>query len=132
ASGGQQGLDDPVRSLAELVQRLATDDRVAPDGPAGNLLRDVDTGPALVHPVVPLAEIVVQFDPVAEPGEARGLEGPREWAGQDARERSAGQGRSELTRCLATGVGERDVRSAGVAAGPRPVGLAVADDHQPG
>ena len=83
---------------------------------------------ALESAVVPFAQVGVDDHSLGEAGQVGRFRGARQGAGEDEPERRAGQPPAEGTRLLATGVGERDVGAAGMAAETRPFGLAVADE----
>src|SRR6185503_2393982 len=102
-----------------------------PDGPARAFRADLRRGPALVGAVVPLEQVVGELDALAEACESRRFEGPPLRAGQDERERLPREDVADPPGRRAPGGCQRQIRSTGVPALPRPRRLAVADDPEP-
>ena len=120
-------VDDAADALGHLFDRLSVRDRARPDGPAGLLLPDGCRRFPLVDPIVPFEEILCDLGPVGAAGEATCLASTTQRTRQREREAMAAQGRSESARLLLAGRRERDVRAAGMAATPTPLGFPVAD-----
>src|SRR5437899_7069611 len=129
AAGLGGPVDDAPGPRRDAVEGLATG-RARPHGPSGTLLADLRRGTPFVLAVVPLLEVVVGLDPVAVAGEAARLDRARERGGQHGRERAAAEDTADRRGLLAPGRAQRHVAAAGVLAGRRPLGLAVADEPQ--
>src|SRR2546429_2684259 len=129
AAGLGGPVDDAPGRRRDAVEELAAG-RARPHGPSGTLLADLRRGTSFVLAVIPLLEVVVGLDPVAVAGEAARLDRARERGGQHGRERAAGEDTADRRGLLAPGRAQRHVAAAGVLAGRRPLGLAVADEPQ--
>ena len=92
-------------------------------------LADLRGGQALVAAVVPLDQPGLDLGTV-EAGELRGAPGAHERRGQDRGERAALEQRCGGAGEVLAALGQRDVGEPGVLAGLRPLGLAVAQQHQ--
>jgi hypothetical protein len=125
---GEDLLDHAVAARRHLVGRLAVGHAVAPQVPVGALLADRRRRDALVVAVVPLEQVLADLGRVAEAGQpgrlARAVERAREHLGERVGAERAG----ELAGAVAPGLGQRHVGAPGVAPGPRPLGLRVADE----
>ena len=120
--------DHAIGAFADVLDRLTADDLVLPDVPAGVFGADFLRGFALVDAVVPLAQALVDDGLIAIPGDRAGLASALHGAAQHAGEWGAGEVVTQFLGALAAVVGQRDVGAAGVRAGERPRGLAVADE----
>ena len=129
AVGGTQLAEHAVDPSADLLDRLPVGHAVVPERPAGPLLTDLRRRPALVGAVVPLHQLVARLRPVREAGKPASLERASERARQDEREVAALERGADSLGLLAAVLGQRHVRSPRVPAGPRPLRLAVTDEH---
>ena len=127
-AGAADSADDPVGSLAHLLERLPVRPRPPPDRPVREVAADLVRGPTLQRAIVPLHQIVVGYGDVTEAGDPGGLCGTRQRAGQDQAEAMTSQAAAEVARLLAPVLGQGDVRPTRVAPESCPFGLAVADE----
>ena len=98
---------------------------------SGRSLADLRSGQALVLAVVPLEQLVAQLGRILEPGEAAGLGGAAERAGEHALELPSRRAtRASSSAWRRPSLGQRHVGAPGVLAGPAPLGLAVAREHE--
>src|SRR5262249_14991791 len=127
AGGGRRAVDDAPGALADLLHRLALGDARRPHRPAGLHGADLRRGPALVDPVVPLAQVVGDLGGVAVSGEAARLPRARQRAREDEGEGPPGEVAAEGLGLLPPALDQRDVGAAGVLTAQAPLGVAVAD-----
>ena len=129
ASNTPEALQHPVHTGGNVLRGLAVGDAVAPQQPPGPITPNVDGPKTLVVPVVPLAEVLGHDDGSTEAGESTGLQRPGHGAGEHQREGVRLEPRAKEARLVATAFGQWDVGAAGVLPGQRPLGLAVAHEH---
>ena len=125
-------LNDPVNPAAHIGGSLPLGDAIVPEGPARSQLPDFRRREPLVGAVVPLLEVGIGLS--HESGQAAGLRGPDQRAGQDLPER----GRAELADqqasgfCLLAALGEEgNIGATGVSPVLGPLGGTVSKEHNP-
>src|SRR5262245_58794108 len=117
---------EDVDAVRHLLRGLARRTSVAEQLPRRLFLPDLCRREALVVAVVVLAEVVADRGALAEPRDPRRLARPPHRAREHALERPAREELAEGGGLEPALAGERDIRAAGVLAGYRPLGLAVA------
>lgn len=124
-------LEQAIGATADVSGRLAMRAAVAKDVPARPLLLDLGRAQSFVIAIVPFGEVRFDRRGATEPGKGAGSLRAQAWAGEDSRERDAGQERLQRLSLRLAVRGERDFGAAGVLARERPFGLPMSNDDQP-
>ncbi len=109
---------------------LAAGTAVAPQVPIGPRGVDLARGEPLVLAVVPLHQVLAHLRFAVEPCERAGFARSRGRADEHALEAPRGEPLREAGSSGASGIGERDVGSPGVAPVAAPLGLGVTHEHE--
>jgi hypothetical protein len=122
-------VDDTVDAAPNLLGGFALGNSVTPDGPAGDLVANVDSPTPLIRAVVPLPQVRRLLGRGSQPCQPACLGSTLEGAGQHSGEAAAAKQITERACLVSSHVRQGDIRVSGVPAGAAPLGLAVSHDH---